>query len=65
MANEFSGIGPILPTYPVRPGQPVNKDREPGERRKKEEKEDRPPPTADEPMPGGDHDDRPSIDERV
>ena len=58
MSDPFSGINRIGPAYPVRPVQPVNKDRKPGERKKKE----RDMPERDR------HDDdenKPTIDEIV
>lgn len=65
MDKFLSGITPVPPTYPVRPGQPVSKDREPGKRRKKEENKEHPPQSVDEPAVGDDHDDKPAIDEHV
>lgn len=35
MADRFSGIGTIRPTYPVKPVEPSGKDRPSGERKKK------------------------------
>lgn len=57
MADNISGIRHIGPAYPVRPMQPSNKDREPGERQKKEQ----PKPQSDEHH----DDDKPTIDEHV
>ncbi|MEO1202177.1 MAG: hypothetical protein AAFX10_05695 [Pseudomonadota bacterium] len=65
MSTEFSGIGPISPTYPVRPGQPINGDRQPGNRRKKKDKDDSPPESNDEPATGDGSNDVPTIDEHV
>ena len=56
--SDISGIYRIGPSYPVKPVQPVPKDREPGERKKQPQ---------DEPE-GEDHDDderKPIIDEHV
>lgn len=38
MADFVSGINRVTPTYPVRPTQPANKDREPGSRKHPKEK---------------------------
>lgn len=49
MADRFSGIGNIRPSYPIKPVEPAGKDRPSGERRKKplkrpagDDKEDEP-----------------------
>ncbi len=61
MADFVSGIKNITPTYPVRPTQPAQKDREPGGQRKK-----RRDSGTDEYNPDGhDHNDKPTIDEHV
>jgi hypothetical protein len=65
MADYFSGIKPITPTYPVRPGQSANKDREPGKRKKKEHEVDRPRRSGDGSEADGNDDNKPSIDEHV
>ena len=65
MADYFSGIKPISPTYPVRPGQPANKDREPGKRKNSEKERERPQRPGDTPETDSDYDDKPSIDEHV
>lgn len=64
MADYFSGIKPITPTYPVRPTQPANKDREPGGRKKKREPE-QPPKTSEDSSGNDSLDDKPTIDEHV
>jgi hypothetical protein len=56
MQDFIGGIKQIGPTYPVKPIQPTQKDRKPGERSQKEP----PPRTGDD-----DHDEKPSIDEHV
>lgn len=58
MSDFVSGIKHIGPSYPVKPAQPAQKDRETGNRRKKKQE-----PDAD----ADDHsdDDKPSIDEHV
>ena len=64
MDNSISGLYRILPSYPVRPVQPSDKDRE-------SNKEDLPPEReAPHNGPhdqdgGGDNDDKPTIDEYV
>lgn len=65
MADYLSGIKPITPTYPVRPGHSANKDREPGKRKNREDEEERPQQSGGRPEADGDHDDKPSIDEHV
>jgi len=66
MADYFSGIKPITPTYPVRPGQPANKDSETGKRKKKEEEEEEQlRRSGDDPGADRDYDDKPAIDEHV
>ena len=57
MSDPFSGINRIGPSYPGRPVQPAQKDREPGERKKKEEEK----PEREV----HDDDDKPTIDEIV
>ena len=62
MADYLSGIRNITPTYPVKPVQPANKDRE-TDRRKKPQDERRDP---DESQRHDDDDERkPTIDEHV
>ncbi len=56
MSDWMSGIKQITPSYPVKPVQPSNKDREPGEERKKK----RELPEKERP-----DDDRPTIDDHV
>ena len=58
MADYFSGIKQIGPSYPVKPVQPAQKDREPGSRRKK-----RPRPETEK--RDDDDDQKPHIDEHV
>lgn len=57
MADFVGGIRQIGPSYPVRPVQPAQKDREADNRRKQ-----RPEPEAEKP---DDDDDKPTIDELV
>ncbi len=74
MADFMSGIKPISPGYPVRPVQPAEKDRKPGDEHRKT------PPSDDDGAgsggrePGGHQtddrpdekiDDKPTIDEHV
>lgn len=61
MQETISGIYRIPPTYPVKPVQPANKDRETDQRKKPrydvpEQKEDRDKPSDE---------DKPTIDEHV
>ena len=57
--NEFiGGVRNITPSYPVRPIQPVNKDRETGEQKQKKQE---PPKKSDH----DDDDNKPLIDEHV
>jgi hypothetical protein len=63
MADYISGIKHITPSYPVKPVQPVHKDRE-TDRRQKPKQE--PPDTDDkERQDEQDGDRKPTIDERV
>lgn len=58
MQNLTSGIKQITPTYPIRPVQPSQKDREPGGKKRRKES-DRPPDND------RDDEDKPTIDELV
>lgn len=61
MADFVSGIKPVTTTYPVKPTQPTQKDREPNSQRKK-----RRDPEEDKRGPDEhDSDGKPTIDERV
>ncbi len=57
MSDFVSGIKNIGPSYPVKPVQPAQKDREAGNRRKKRQKPDTETRDDDDP--------RPHIDEHV
>lgn len=57
MSDLISGIPKVGPSYPVKPVQPAQKDREPGERHKKESGK----PKKDERH----DDDKTTIDEHV
>ena len=57
MSDGISGIKIINPTYPVKPVQPSNKDRESGKKRK-----DSPQPKVNEPE---EPNDKPTIDEYI
>ena len=57
MSDLISGIPKVGPSYPVKPMQPAQKDREPGERHKKESGK----PKKDERH----DDDKTTIDEHV
>ena len=56
MSDFIGGIKQIGPTYPIKPVQPAEKDRKPGERSHKQ-----PPPRTGE----DDDDNKPTIDEHV
>ncbi len=58
MTDIISGVRHIGPAYPVKPVQPAQKDREPGERHKQDPQKK---PKSDE-RPD---DDKPTIDEHV
>ena len=60
MADYISGIKHITPSYPVKPLQPVQKDRQTGRRQKP--KYD---PRDDEDGDGSDDENKPTIDEHV
>lgn len=60
MADYISGIKRITPSYPVKPVQPVHKDRE-TDRRKKPREE----PRDDDDTESPDGERKPTIDERV
>ncbi len=61
MNHLTSGITPVSPSYPVRPAQPTNKDREPGKKHpSQQEKRDK-----ETPRKRYDDDDKPLIDEHV
>lgn len=61
--NSISGAYRILPTYPVKPSQPTDKDREQEQRQRKP---DEPPDTDNENSAESDRDDdKPVIDEYV
>ena len=63
---DFPGIKPVTPTYPVRPTQPANKDREPGRRqREKQDPEKNRTENDRNEKPGRDPDDQTHIDEHV
>lgn len=57
MADYFSGIKQIGPSYPVKPVQPTQKDREPGSRKKRQRPETE--------KRNDDDDQKPHIDEHV
>lgn len=57
MSDGITGIKIIKPTYPVKPVQPSNKDRESGKRRK-----DSPLPKTND---AEESDDKPTIDEYI
>ena len=57
MSDPISGVNNMTPTYPVKPAQPSNKDREPGKRNR-----DRP---ASEKESIDDDENEPLIDEYV
>lgn len=60
MTEFVSGIKPITPSYPVKPVQPANKDRE------QSKQPNRQLPTEDKQRePDDDPDDKPIIDEHV
>lgn len=65
MADYFSGIKPITPTYPVKPTQPANKEREPGGRDKKRRESDQSPKPNEDNHGNDSPDDKPTIDEHV
>ena len=60
MPEYFSGIRQIGPTYPIKPSQPTQKDREPGKRRR-----DKEPPEQTNHDQDEDSNDKPTIDEHV
>ena len=60
MSDSVSGIKNVPPTYPVRPTQPAQKDREPSQQRKKRRQPDTEPRDSDD-----DSHDKPTIDEHV
>ena len=60
MADYISGIKHITPSYPVKPVQPAQKDRQTGRRQKP--KYD---PKNDEDSDDNDNEHKPTIDERV
>jgi hypothetical protein len=60
MADYFSGIKHITPTYPVKPAQPVPKDRQTDRRKKEPRKKPEQEPTERE---DGEHGS--TIDEHV
>lgn len=60
MADFISGIKHITPTYPVKPAQPVPRERETDRRKNKPRKEPEQEPAERE---DGEH--RPTIDEHV
>lgn len=57
MSDPISGINNMTPTYPVKPAQPSNKDREPGKRKKERPAQDK--------ESSDDDDNEPLIDEYV
>ena len=61
MQETISGIYRIPPTYPVKPVQPANKDRETDDRKKRK---DEAPEHKDDPLDRTD-DHGPTIDEHV
>ena len=61
MAEFVTGIKPISPSYPVKPVQPANKDRESDAERRKR----KPPEEQRRPADENDGEDRPTIDEHV
>lgn len=48
MADRFTGIDNVRPTYPIKPVEPSGKDRPSGERRKKPSKPAAEPDTSDD-----------------
>lgn len=48
MSDFTGGIKPLGPSYPVRPIQPVNKDRETGKRDEKRQQPDAEKPDSDD-----------------
>ena len=57
MSDGISGIKIIIPSYPVKPVQPANKDRESGKREQN--------PPAEESDSEHDDTDKPEIDEYI
>jgi len=51
VSDPISGINIVTPTYPVKPAQPSNKDREPGKRNKDKPSSDRESNDGDENEP--------------
>jgi hypothetical protein len=61
MADYLGGIKHIGPSYPVKPVQPTQKERETGGRNKKRQR----PESENEPIKRDDDDQTPHIDEHV
>lgn len=61
MADSVSGIKPVTTTYPVKPTQPTQRDRETDSQRKKRRQPDDDKRNPDE----HDSDGKPTIDEHV